>query len=67
MSGRASFIDFFWIERFIHDNFIHKKLNFYKKSILSTFGNIAQNAVLSTLFANETFTRSFRKINHSSL
>jgi len=65
--GRASFIHFFLTDRFIHDSFIHKKLDFYKKSILSTFGNIAQNTVLSTLFANETFTRSFRKINHSSL
>ena len=67
MSGEPVLSTFFLTDRFIHDSFIHKKLNFYKKSILSTFGNIAQNTVLSTLFANETFTRSFRKINHSSL
>ena len=65
--GRASFIHFFLNDRFIHDSFIHKKVNFCEKSILSTFGNFAQNTVLSTLFANETFTRSFHEINHSSL
>ena len=52
---------------FLNGRFIHKKVNFFEKSILSTFGNFAQNTVLSTLFANETFTRSFRQINHSSL
>ena len=65
--GRASFIHFFLTDRFIHDSFIHEKPSFCQKSILSTFENFAQNTVLSTFFANETFTRSFRHINHSSL
>ena len=65
--GRASFIHFFLTDRFIHDSFIHEKPSFCQKSILSTFENFAQNTVLSTFFANETFTRSFRQINHSSL
>ena len=64
--GRASFIHFFLTDRFIHDSFIHEKLSFCRKSILSTFGNFVQNTVLSTFFANETFARSFRQINHSS-
>ena len=63
----SQFYPLFFTDRFIHDSFIHKKLNFCEKAILSIFGNFAQNTVLSTLFANETFTRSFRKINHSSL
>ena len=55
------------LSTFFTDSFIHKNLLFGEKSILSTFGNFAQNTVLSTLFANETLTHSFRKINHSSL
>ena len=66
INGRASFIHFFLTDRFIHDSFIHEKLSFCRKSILSTFGNFVQNTVLSTFFANETFARSFRQINHSS-
>ena len=65
--GEPVLSTFFLTDRFIHDSFIHEKSCFFQKSILSTFGNFAQNTVLSTFFANETSTRSFRQINHSSL
>jgi len=67
LMGEPVLSTFFLTDRFIHDSFIHEKLNFCEKSILSIFGNFAQNTVLSTLFANETLTHSFRKINHSNL
>ena len=63
----SQFYPLFFDWPFYPRQFYPQKLNFCEKSILSTFGNFAQNTVLSTLFANETFTRSFRKINHSSL